>query len=455
MYLQKWTTKNLLLSALILGTVSTASGQVALEVYEADEATPFDCNDQIMVGTKLTLVVSSDSNDFWNGGLFIAGEDRDLGTLAGRDLDPNTRDWTGSHYSDAGDFAKVTQWKDSSIWGFDLFTFYPVDGNSEANSTVAGNWFVIDYYADDVGECNVGFYDYDLSWYEPNFYITFTHVPTRDLDSDGVVRFNDFAIFALEWYSTGCSDPNWCTGADLDRQGDVNYVDLGLLVEYWLWGAQDEQPNDPYPEDPNIIYSIVDVNGSNDITIDVNDSITLYVVMETTQANNVSAFEIEVDISDTNFGSIDNTEHPNGTAEILAEPNRDTSLDYWGPGLTQDEGIRFMATTTGCAIADGNLTSFVFTCQGQGDLTLDLINWASYNTDNTHVFPKLESIVVHRVDPYTQQAMSQQSQSEEVLNSDEALQWLEDLWRQEKEIRDAYGKKEWDEFINSVGSSYP
>jgi hypothetical protein len=169
MSLQKWTTKNLLLSALILGTISTASGQVALEVYEADEVTPFDCNDQIMVGTKLTLIVSSDSNDFWNGGLFIAGQDRNLGTLAGRDLDPNTRDWTGSHYSDAGDFAKVTQWNDSSIWGFDFFTFYPVDGNSEDNSTVAGDWFVIDYYADDVGECNVGFYDYDLSWEEPNW----------------------------------------------------------------------------------------------------------------------------------------------------------------------------------------------------------------------------------------------------------------------------------------------
>jgi hypothetical protein len=230
---------------------------------------------------------------------------------------------------------------------------------------------------------------------------------------------------------------------------------LGLLVEYWLWGAQDEQPNDSYPEDPNVIYSIVDVDGSNDITIDVNDSVTLYVVLETTQANNVSAFDIEVDICDTELGSIDNTEHPSGTAEILAEPDRDTSFDYWGPGLTQDEGIRFMATTAGSAIADGYLTSFVFNCQGQGDLTLDLKNWDSYNTDNTRVYPKLESIVVHQVDPYTQQSQSQQSQPEEALDPDEALDWLEGLWSQEKEVRDAYDKKEWDEFIDSVGSSYP
>ena len=107
--------RRLLRLVLVLGMVPITAGQITLEVYEADGETPFDCNEDIMVGTKLTIIVSSDSNDYWSGGLFITGQDRALGTLGGRDLDPNTRDWTGSHYEDAGEFAKVDglRWK---IW---------------------------------------------------------------------------------------------------------------------------------------------------------------------------------------------------------------------------------------------------------------------------------------------------------------------------------------------------
>ena len=229
--------KKLLVLILALGIVPTATGQITLEVREADGETPFDCNDDIMVGTSLTIIVSSDCNDYWSGGLFIEGEDRALGTLSGRDLDPNTRDWTGSNYEDAGDFAKVTRWKDSSIWGFDLYTFYPVDGNSESNSTVAGDWFIIDYKADEVGDCNVGFYDYSISWDDPNYFLSFSHIPTRDPSSDGVVNFADFAIFAAQWDATDCNDPNWCDGADLNRDSDDDYDDLRLFLDYWLWGV--------------------------------------------------------------------------------------------------------------------------------------------------------------------------------------------------------------------------
>ena len=153
--MQEVTVKGFLTLTLVLGIAPIALGQISLNVYDADEITPFDCNGHTMVGTRLTLIVSSDSNDYWSGGLFITGQDRALGTLGGRDYDPNTRDWTGSHFEDAGDLAKVTEWRDSFIWGFDFYTFYPVNGNSEDNSTVPGDWFIIDYYADEVGECNV------------------------------------------------------------------------------------------------------------------------------------------------------------------------------------------------------------------------------------------------------------------------------------------------------------
>ena len=231
-----------LLLILVFGIVPIAAAQITLKVREADGETPFDCNNDIMVGTKLTVIVSSDSNDYWSGGLFVTGQDRALGTLAGRGLDPNARDYTDSHYEDAGNSAIVTAWKDSSIWGFDLYTFYPVDGNSDSNSTVVGDWFIIGYEADEVGDCNVGFYDYSISWDDPNYFLSFSHSPTRDIYSDEKVNFIDFAIFASRWDANDCNDPNWCDGVDLDRDGEVNCNDLGLFVEYWLWDPAWTQP---------------------------------------------------------------------------------------------------------------------------------------------------------------------------------------------------------------------
>jgi hypothetical protein len=457
---------------LILVTAPIALGQVSLKVYEADEVIPFDCNSSVMVGDKLVFVVISDSNDYWSGGLFIKGQDRALGTLAGRDKDPNSRDWTGSHYVDAGDFAIVTGWKDSDMWGYDLYTFYPVDEYSEANSTVPGDWFVIDYYADDVGDVNVVFYeynDYGISWCEPNYVFTFFNVATRDLNSDEAVDFLDFGIFSSQWNENSCCDPDWCAGADIDRDGDVDHNDLGLFVEYWLWPDSDNVPDEPggpdpnYPEDPNIIYSIVDVNGLSEITVDINDNVTLYVDIASSNDNDVWAFDVEVHISDPNLGSIDNTEYPDGTALILAEPNKDPSWDYWGPGWWQEEGIRLSGATNGCAIGDGHLASFVFTCEGAGDVTLELMHMASFNTDHEEVFPKLEGIVIHQVDSQMMGAGSEMLMAEETMLSespqeevdiDELVHWLEDLWFLDQEIRKTYSRAEWNEFIDSVKSSY-
>ncbi|MHC4110647.1 MAG: dockerin type I domain-containing protein [Planctomycetota bacterium] len=465
--------KKLVTLILAFVMVPTVLGQVSLQIFEADGVTPFDCNSNVMVGSKLVFIVISDSNDNWSGGLFIVGQDRALGTLAGRDKDPISRDWTGSHYADAGDFAKVTAWRDSSIWGFDLYTFLPfytLINNFFNDSTVPGNWFVIDYYADEVGEVNVGFYEYNddgISWREPNYIITFHNVPTRDLNSDEAVDFRDFAIFSSQWNDTGCGAPNWCAGADLDRDGDVDHKDLGLFVEYWLWPNPGNEPDDPgYPEDANVIYRIVDVNGLSEITIDVNDSITLYVDIASTTENNVWTFDTDVDISDPNLGSIDNTEYPGGTAQILAEPDRLLFADYWGPGAGQEEGIRLSGATFGSAIVDGHLASFVFTCEGQGDVTLELKNWTSLNTDNEAVFPKLETIVIHQIDPQMVMGMeggmdemlgtpeTTSSESPKEIDIDELVSWLEELWSEDKEIKKTYSRTEWNDFIDSIKNLY-
>ncbi len=410
--------------------VPIATGQITLRVCKSDGVTPFDFNDQVMVGDHLNIIVSSDCKDIWGGGLFIEGPNRAFGTLAGRDYDPNrllfepnrsdlfrlygiksyVKDWTGSHYPEAGELARVTAWKDSNIWGFDFYTTDDIDDSNFA----AGDWFVIDYYADEVGECYVGFYDYgDCSvdnsafWSVPQYLLSFSHSPTRDLNFDGVVDFYDLEIFASYWGATDCNDPNWCDGADISRNNYINFYDFGLFAEYWLWGALNSDPNDPDDPiegcqgDPNVTYSIVDFNGSNEITMGVNESIKLYVIMVTTEENNVCMFDIEVDISDTNLGSIDNTpidsNDPLPTAQILAGPNLESA--YWGPGLRQEEGIELFGTTWDSQISDGNLASFVFTCKGEGDVTLELINWESYNTDNENVCPKLEGILIHQNDP--------------------------------------------------------
>ncbi len=225
--------KKLLVVLLVLCTVGNTGAQVTVRVFEADGVTPFNST-EVMVGSKLSIIISSDSNECWSGGLFIKGDDRARGTLSGRDLDPNTGDWTGSHYQAAGNPAKVTAWKDSGIWGFDFYTaiYSPY---SPVGNPAAGNWFIIDYKGKEVGDCNVGFYDYNISWSEPNYYISFTNVPTRDLNQDGVVNFYDFSALALQWYAGGCSDPNWCEGADMDRDGYVDSYDLGLFAQYWLW----------------------------------------------------------------------------------------------------------------------------------------------------------------------------------------------------------------------------
>ncbi len=79
-----------------------ALGESRFRVCEADGITPFNGR-EIMVGTRLTFIVSSDQSVYWSGGLFINGQDRALGMLSARGGDPNTGDWSGSHYEEAGD----------------------------------------------------------------------------------------------------------------------------------------------------------------------------------------------------------------------------------------------------------------------------------------------------------------------------------------------------------------
>ena len=221
---------------LILATATVCTGEVFPQVYLADSNTPLPLRDpnipfvyrDIMVGTKLTIIVDSNVAGLWEGGLFIADPYRDYGLLSGRDYNDVTLDWEGSRFEAAGKDARVYDWQDDVNSGFELY------GHRTA---VPGDWFIIDYTAIQAGQCKVGFYDYGGSGgiNFPVNYLVFSHVPTRDFNKDTRVDLSDFAVLASYWLQKeSCSDPGWCEGTDLDTNGTIDTNDLMLFTEYWL-----------------------------------------------------------------------------------------------------------------------------------------------------------------------------------------------------------------------------
>jgi len=227
--------KRLILLVLFLGMASVAAGEVSTRVCLADGNTPFlpvDPNfphvyPDIMVGTKLTIIVDSNIAEYWSGALAVADANRDYGLLSGRDFNEITHDWEGSRFPAAGVEARVWDWEEDP--GIDGFTLHTGSTGIEI-----GDWFIIDYTATAVGTCKVGFYDHSVDWFNPIYYFTFSHVRTRDFNQDTKVDFTDFAILASYWQEPNCNAPNWCEGTDLDTDGSVDAYDLALFVDYWL-----------------------------------------------------------------------------------------------------------------------------------------------------------------------------------------------------------------------------
>ena len=221
------------LLALVFGIATAAEANLSTRVCLSDGNTPLELADpcvpfvyrDIMVGTKLTIIVHSDAGGNWGSDLTIEGEYIGYGLLSARDYNEITGDYEGSRFEAAGWGARLWEWVEDGIQGFNL------DGHTSA---VPGDWFIIDYTATAVGECKVGFYDRSISWSDPNYYLTFFHVRTRDFNKDTKVDFNDFAVFASHWQKTDCSEPSWCEGADLDIDSDIDLGDLMLFAEYWL-----------------------------------------------------------------------------------------------------------------------------------------------------------------------------------------------------------------------------
>jgi len=231
--------KKLILFVIFLNITSVLKGEVSVRVCLADGNTPLELADpnipfvyrDIMVGTRLTIIVSSDANGYWDGDLAISGEDLEYGMISAIDFNETTYDWAGSHLPAAGDMARVWDWVEPGFLGF----YLTVDPDAGA---APGDWFIIDYTATNIGTCNVALYDHAVSWEDPIYFLTFSHVPTRDFNNDAKVDFADFAVFASYWQLTDCSDTGWCSGTDLNMDGNVDWNDLLLFTEYWLESTQ-------------------------------------------------------------------------------------------------------------------------------------------------------------------------------------------------------------------------
>ena len=457
--------RGLLVFAALLATAALSRAAIDVKVCDPTDLRLLGI-EEVMLGTQVSLVVYSDANDLWSGGLFIHDAHRGTGVLAARDsADPNDPVGAASCLTAAGERAFVMPWNDSQMSGFDLYT--------DEFGRQAGHWFVLDYTPLAEGDCVLHFYNHSQSFTEadPNLQVALYNSPTRDWDDSGVVDLGDWVIFAAMWLRQDCAAPDWCGGTDLDKDGAVGLVDLLMFTDFWLWGTPlwQRTPADPEPpaepEEPRVFYAILDPNGLSEISIPIGQSIRLY-LDKTTLDETVYVFSLEVVLSDPNLGWIDNTEYdPNdlygsGTAELLATP-RTAYFDYWGPGYTQDEGIQFVAASFDGPMDDGWIASFVYTPTTVGTATLDLVDYLESAT--TRLYP----IVLHQYDPDELLMLSgtegggatmtldgsQDSEPLSAENVEEMAQFLEALWEDEPQIQETFDEDEWFEFVDAVRTS--
>jgi len=106
-------------------------------------------------------------------------------------------------------------------------------GNSTEFAVAAGSTLNFEY-KNDRSICISDGPDY-FDMVTSRAYINFVPVILPgDYDINGTVNFIDYANLAQWWLNTGCSEPNWCDGVDLDRNSSVEWEDLQGLLYNWL-----------------------------------------------------------------------------------------------------------------------------------------------------------------------------------------------------------------------------
>jgi len=238
--------------ALVGFLASSVLAGVSAHVYRADEITPLtwadpnipDVYQDIMVGTRLTVFVGSDTAmPHWSGGLLISWEDSERGTLSGRGYNEQTGNHEGSILEASGVLTFVNGPKRKE---------FGVGINLSVESATVGEWIVLDYHAEAIGICDVELYsdkpieDLPGDWPPAETLwiqgLTFNHVASRDHNDDDIVNFEDFAMFADQWRSMAPADPNVGLAPDPNAVAVVDIADLTLFCEYWLQRTDIEDP---------------------------------------------------------------------------------------------------------------------------------------------------------------------------------------------------------------------
>ena len=100
-------------------------------------------------------------------------------------------------------------------------------------NSFAGDWFVFDYHAQQVGTCTVGLHEMSADWNVPIQTLSFTHVPSADFNGDALVDFQDLALLASHWGAP--ADPNGPEAAfDINADGRIDTTDLASFSDHWL-----------------------------------------------------------------------------------------------------------------------------------------------------------------------------------------------------------------------------
>jgi hypothetical protein len=178
--------------------------------------------------------------------------------------------------------------------------------------------------------------------------------PRGDLDCDGDVDFDDFAIFSRCWMNPGCPKISACGKADLTGDSKVIMDDLDVFVENWLSGADITAPQ------PNIMTW--ETSPSTTSTV----SIYMAATVASDSQNGVEYYFQRVSGNGPNSGwQYGNTFEPNnltpGTKYTYRVKARDTSGNLneteWSSSATARtfEMYRGVADASAAAVIDGNL----------------------------------------------------------------------------------------------------
>ncbi len=124
-----------------------------------------------------------------------------------------TTDLTGDYFVNFKDYAVLAEWwledcNSSNNWchGVDFDSSGQVNMNDLAE--FAGQWL----YGETCGEAT-------------------------DLNNNGIVNFEDYAVLAKWWLEDCGSSNNWCNGADFDLSGQIGINDLAEFASQWLNGT--------------------------------------------------------------------------------------------------------------------------------------------------------------------------------------------------------------------------